>query len=109
MIAATFSGFIFLFIFGFFCFLFKKKLERKKKKRLSQRYKSKQQHGTGGSERHHRKKTSLKYSKASASLPRTRNPYRSAKPAIEIYLKKSINDAENKENLKVKEETKELR
>lgn len=33
LIAATFSGFIFLFIFGFFCYLFKKKLERKKQRK----------------------------------------------------------------------------
>ncbi|KHN72567.1 Cubilin [Toxocara canis] len=53
LFAATFSGCIFLFIFGFFCYLFKKKFERKKKKR--RRY-------------------------ASSGLKHQRQPYRSQKP-----------------------------
>ncbi|VDK42953.1 unnamed protein product [Anisakis simplex] len=64
LFAATFSGCIFLFIFGFFCYLFKKKFERKKNKKR-RRY-------------------------ATSGLKHQRQPYRSQKPVSKATINRPM-------------------
>lgn len=76
LIAATFSGFIFFFIFAFFCYLFKKKLERKKQCRQRVRHKK------------HEKKCSSSGKKVSPCLTSIRTCNRTGPPLINNKLLK---------------------
>lgn len=102
VVAYIVSGLIFLFIFSFFCILFKSKLKRKNHaredlRRKSQRRRKRQKSGHRGTSVHHRyphqSGSRLAGETNTTRTPRLRQPFRQSKPKQTILDKHRLSGA----------------